>query len=125
MFFSLFEKSDLNYVPNYVNDDDSSDFKRAGGFNYHNGPEWLWLMGYYIRAKLYWSKQQDDPTIVQQTIEHVRQIVSSHMELIFSNDWKGLPELTDADGQPCPYSCTVQAWTSATLLEAFYDLTHL
>ena len=55
-------------------------------------------MGYYIRAKLYWSKQQDDPDIVEQTIEHVRQILSSHMELIFSNDWKGLPELTNADG---------------------------
>ncbi len=45
------------------------------------------------------------------------------MELIFSNDWKGLPELTNADGQACPYSCSVQAWSSATLLEALYDLT--
>ena len=26
-------------------------------FNYRNDPEWLWLTGYYIRAKLYWSKQ--------------------------------------------------------------------
>lgn len=44
------------------------------------------------------------------------------MELIFSNDWKGLPELTNADGQSCPYSCYIQACSSATLLEALYDL---
>ncbi|CAF4416264.1 unnamed protein product, partial [Adineta steineri] len=38
----------------YVDDDDSNDYKRAHGFNYHNSPEWLWLTGYYIHAKLYW-----------------------------------------------------------------------
>jgi glycogen debranching enzyme len=42
-----------------------------------------------------------------------------------ANDWKGLPELTNASGQPCPYSCNVQAWSSAKLLEALYDLTRL
>ncbi len=115
-------KSDENYIGSYANDDDSLSYKRAGGFNYHNGPEWLWLTGYYIRAKLYWSKEQDDPLIVKQTIEHIQQIVSSLMELIFSNDWKGLPELTNADGQSCSYSCSVQAWSSATILEALYDL---
>ena len=127
-FFSLrsiqtFVCSDYNYVPNYVNDDDSHDFQRAGGFNYHNGPEWLWLTGYYIRAKFYWSKQQDDPSISKQTVKHLRELLSKHMQLIFSSEWKGLPELTDANGQPCPYSCSVQAWSAATLLEAFYDLT--
>lgn len=117
------DPSDYNYVPNYVNDDDSHDFQRAGGFNYHNGPEWLWLTGYYIRAKFYWSKQQDDPSISKQTVKHLRELLSKHMQLILSSEWKGLPELTDADGQPCPYSCSVQAWSAATLLEAFYDLT--
>ncbi|UJR24125.1 hypothetical protein I4U23_027092 [Adineta vaga] len=117
------DPNDYNYIGDYVNDDDSNDYKRAHGFNYHNGPEWLWLTGYYIRAKLYWSKQQDDPLIVEQTIAHIEKILSAHMELILSNDWKGLPELTNADGKLCPYSCSVQAWSSATLLEALYDLT--
>ena len=72
--FIFYLKSDYNYIGDYVNDDDSHDYKRARGFNYHNGPEWLWLTGYYIRAKLYWSKQQDDPIIVKQTIKHIRQI---------------------------------------------------
>jgi len=119
------DPSDLNYIPNYVNDDDSNDYKRAKGFNYHNGPEWLWLMGFYLRAKLYWAKQQNDPSIVKQTVQHLKEILSEHHQLIFGNDWKGLPELTDANGQPCPHSCNVQAWSAATLLEAFYDLTQL
>jgi glycogen debranching enzyme len=46
------------------------------------------------------------------------------MDLFYSNDWKGLPESTNADGKPCRYSCNVQAWSSATLIEAFYDLYH-
>ncbi|CAF2912762.1 unnamed protein product [Rotaria sp. Silwood2] len=51
------DPSDYNYVGDYNYDDDSYDYKCAHGFNYHNGPEWLWLTGYYIRAKLYWSKK--------------------------------------------------------------------
>ncbi|CAF4914053.1 unnamed protein product [Rotaria sp. Silwood1] len=116
------DPSDFNYVSDYINDDDSHDYKRAHGFNYHNGPEWLWLMGYYIRAKLYWSKQRDDPLIVKQTIKHVRKCLTSHIQLLNSTDWRGLPEVTNANGHTCPYSCYVQAWSSATFIEAFYDL---
>ena len=34
----------------------------------------------------------------------------------------GLPELTNRDGAPCRDSCTSQAWSSATLMDALYDL---
>jgi len=116
------DPNDYNYVGDYNNDDDSFDYKRARGFNYHNGPEWLWLTGYYIRAKLYWSKKQDDPQQFKQTKKHLKDIFANLFDLIRSNDWKGLPELTNSNGSLCSHSCQVQAWTSATLLEAFYDL---
>lgn len=114
--------SDYNYLGHYDNDDDSHDFKRARGFNYHNGPEWLWLTGYYIRAKIYWSKKQNDVSLVKKTIKHVRQLISRHNELLRSSSWKGLPELTNENGLFCQHSCSVQAWSSATLIEAIYDL---
>lgn len=40
------------YVPYYDNSDDSSVAKVAHGFSYHNGPEWVWLYGFYIVAKI-------------------------------------------------------------------------
>ncbi|CAF5009392.1 unnamed protein product [Rotaria sp. Silwood1] len=119
------DSSDYNYDGGYVSNDDSYDYKRAHRFNYHNGPEWLWLTGYYIRAKLYWSKQQNDQNILKQTIKHCKKLLTQLMDLFYSNDWKGLPELTNADGNICPDSCTAQAWSAATLSEAFYDLYYL
>ncbi|CAF3524151.1 unnamed protein product [Rotaria sp. Silwood1] len=113
---------DYNYVGDYVCDDDLYDCEHAYGFNYHNGPEWLWLIGYYIRAKLYWLKQQNDSFIVEQTIKHVREILSLEMDLLYSNDWKRLPELTNKNGQTCSYSCSIYFCSCATILEALYDL---
>jgi glycogen debranching enzyme len=43
-------------VPYYDNNDDSTNVKVAHGFSYHNGPEWVWLYGYYIAAKCNFSK---------------------------------------------------------------------
>ncbi|CAF1006839.1 unnamed protein product [Rotaria sordida] len=77
------DSSDYNYVGGYVNNDDSYDYKRAHRFNYHNGPEWLWLTGYYIRAKLYWSKQQNDQNILKQTIKHCKKLLTQLMNLFY------------------------------------------
>lgn len=47
------DPSDYNYHPNYNNDDDSNDFSIAHGFNYHNGPEWVWPVGYFLEVRVY------------------------------------------------------------------------
>lgn len=112
------DPSDEQYVGDYDNKNETSDFKRAHGFNYHNGPEWLWITGYYLRAKLLWSPKENQ----RETIEHVKIVLSRHRESLFLSEWKSLPELTSSNGKLCPDSCPAQAWSCATILEAIYDL---
>ncbi len=108
------DPSDWNYNGNYDNSNDSTDRNLAHGFNYHNGPEWLWPVGFYLRAYLKFS------TLVGQqssAIRHVRQVTSKHWGYLQASPWKGLPELTNKDGADCWGSCRVQAWSMATIIE--------
>ncbi|XP_028967982.1 glycogen debranching enzyme [Galendromus occidentalis] len=104
------DPSDMTYNGNYDNSDGD------GGFNYHRGPEWLWPMGYFLRAQLCFAK---DSLAAR---KDVRRSLQPHLQALQSSPWRGLPELTNRDGAVCHHSCPIQAWSHACLLELLYQL---
>jgi len=128
------DPADWAYRPAYDNASDA-DAATGRGFNYHNGPEWLWPFGYYLRARLAFPPPaMCAPAPPGQhsgwaSPAHARRWMlarlarhRAHME---SAPDMGLPELTNADGAHCPDSCWSQAWSAGTLLDALYDLNAL
>ncbi|XP_071397544.1 glycogen debranching enzyme, partial [Centroberyx affinis] len=115
------DPDDSVYCGVYTNNLDNENFNLAKGFNYHQGPEWLWPVGYFLRAKLYFAKKMGKETY-DKTVYLVKNVLSRHYIHLERSSWKGLPELTNENGQYCPFSCESQAWSIATVLEVLYDL---
>lgn len=82
-------------------------------------------MGYFLRAKLIFAQKQLDAQVVRSTIRYVRSVLARHWAYIQESDWKGLPELTNANGAYCRDSCETQAWSIASILEAVHSLQEL
>lgn len=107
------DPSDWNYVGDYDNGDDSENPKVAHGFNYHQGPEWLWLTGYYIRASSKFLGASERA--------HHLKLLSNFYATLVGTPWLGLPELTNVNGSLCRDSCPIQAWSLGTALEALHE----
>lgn len=122
------DPSDYNYRPYYNNGEDSDDFATSKGRNYHQGPEWVWCYGYFLRAFLHFNfitnpractnKMEPSSYMYQQL--YYRLI--KHREWIAKSEWAGLAELTNKDGEVCNDSSPTQAWSSGCLLDLFYDI---
>ncbi|RWS09635.1 glycogen debranching enzyme-like isoform X3 [Dinothrombium tinctorium] len=110
------DPSDWNYRGDYDNSNDSDDYKVAHGFNYHQGPEWLWPLGYYLRARLEFDENKSG------AIKHINELLSNHYQHLESTPWMGLPELTNSNGKECWDSCKNQAWSAATILDVLFDI---
>lgn len=117
------DPKDWAYRPYYDNSNDSDDPTVAKGRNYHQGPEWLWVTGYFLRALMHfdakYGKGKDD---ISHTIHRVQRHLIHHRQHIEATPWAGLPELTNKDGELCNDSCRTQAWSSATLLDLLDDM---
>ncbi|XP_029473325.1 glycogen debranching enzyme [Rhinatrema bivittatum] len=115
------DPDDMMYCGVYDNALDNDNYNLAKGFNYHQGPEWLWPIGYFLRAKLYFSRLIDAETSLK-TVFLVKNVLSRHYVHLERSSWKGLPELTNENGQYCPFSCETQAWSISVILEVLHDL---
>ena len=96
------DPSDLNYRPYYNNSEDSTDFATSKGRNYHQGPEWLWPTGFFLRALLKFNLMHC--TTKEQRTEAFQQInkrLGGCKRAIAESPWAGLTELTNKDGAFC------------------------
>lgn len=105
------DPDDPNYRPNY-HSSDQGDFLTADGFNYHNGPPWVWPVGYYCRAMLNFCRDK---------MFKVMEVISNLRLDLKENCASGIEELTYEDGVLCNDGCKTQAWSVATILDFLYD----
>lgn len=113
------DPADWAYRGDYDNSNNSDDPAVAHGFNYHQGPEWVWPIGFYLRARLAFAHENGK---YAKTVAAAYAVLAPHLRELQTSPWAGLPELTNAGGAYCTDSCRTQAWSSATVLEALYDL---
>lgn len=96
------DPSDLNYRPYYNNSEDSTDFATSKGRNYHQGPEWVWQRGYFLRALLHFDLVRCKTA--EERIEAFQQItrrLDGCKKALRKSPWKGLTELTNKNGEHC------------------------
>ena len=102
MGMSTLDPSDLNYRPNYINSDDSDDFATAKGRNYHQGPEWVWQRGYFLRALLHFDLlRRKTPEERIECFQQVTRRLDGCKKALRESPWKGLTELTNKAGEYC------------------------
>ncbi|XP_065332419.1 glycogen debranching enzyme isoform X2 [Cloeon dipterum] len=119
------DPSDWAYCGDYNNCDDGNDSKTAQGFNYHQGPEWVWPVGFFLRARLHFARIVGGEAELRRTMSATKAYLSRHFTELTTSPWRGLPELTNKDGRYCSDSCRIQAWSMATILETLHQMSQL
>lgn len=104
--------SDSSYRNFYENSNDSEDYNIAHGFSYHNGPEWVWPVGYFLQSVLIFT---DNKKLVYKCL-------SQHLKTFENSPWMSLPELTNGYGKECPFSCMAQAWSIGPFIEVLQQI---
>ena len=77
MGIKTLDPTDKNYNGDYVNSDSSH------GWNYHQGPEWVWPVGFFLKAQLKFCEFE--------TFEEAREATMKwllpHKDNIYKNRW--------------------------------------
>lgn len=115
------DPSDNNYRPYYNNSEDSTDFHTSKGRNYHQGPEWVFPAGYFLRAFLIFNIKKN-PSRASEIVQHIHARLAAHKKEIELTPWAGLTELTNKNGEICGDSSPTQAWSAGTLLDVLADV---
>ncbi|RDW64120.1 putative glycogen debranching enzyme [Coleophoma crateriformis] len=116
------DPSDMNYRPYYNNSEDSTDFSTSKGRNYHQGPEWLWPTGFFLRALLKFDlMRRDSKEERTEAFQQITRRLSGCKEAIQSSPWAGLTELTQKNGEYCADSSPTQAWSAGCLIDLYHD----
>ncbi|KAG7873077.1 hypothetical protein KL938_005193 [Ogataea parapolymorpha] len=120
------DPSDYNYRPYYLNSVDSMDFATAKGRNYHQGPEWCWILGYFMRAFRHVHLSEHPACSENGSSTHymhqlISKRLSGHKKWIDDSVWAGLTELTQKNGDFCADSSPTQAWSASCLLDLYFD----
>eukprot|EP00121_Abeoforma_whisleri_P016569 Awhi_evm1s15199 len=97
---------DWAYRGDYDNSNDGTDPSLAKGLNYHQGPEWIWPVGYFLRAKFIFHKR--DNAEKEMCIKSIYRILNEHQHALQHSHWRGLHELTNSNGKECHHSCPTQ-----------------
>lgn len=96
------DPSDLQYRPYYNNSEDSTDFATAKGRNYHQGPEWLWPTGFFLRALLKFDlMRRNSQEARTEAFQQITRRLQGCKKAIEESPWAGLVELTNKNGEPC------------------------
>ena len=104
---------DPRYRPIYDNSLCVGDPSIDHGANYHNGPQWLWLLGPLYRSLKNFGHQK-----TSFLREHIERLVSLYEE---ETIWGGLPELLNGDGTRNGWSCHIQTWSVAQVLQVLLN----
>ena len=96
------DPADFNYRPYYINSEDSTDFATSKGRNYHQGPEWLWPTGYFLRALLKFDLMRRETKEERtEAFQQITRRLEGCKKAIDESPWAGLPELTQKNGEFC------------------------
>ncbi len=116
------DPDDWAYRGNYDNSNQSDDQTVAHGANYHQGPEWVWPVGYFLRAYMKVARMRGVAKEIEYAKSFVMAVLSGHFVEVQQSHWRGIPELTQGKGRFCPDSNPIQAWSMSCLLEVMLDL---